>query len=210
MSQKYGIISVSKIQGIFLNDDFPVLFLYAIINFGTGDPSPTKGKGVMVMELQQRKPNRIEDYDYSLNGAYFVTICTQDREKILSDIVGDGFPVPTPFGKIAEEMIGQIPVKYPDVVVDKYVIMPDHIHMLLRIDRTIGTGDPSPTLGNIIGWYKYQVTKQVNDLTGNAGGRIFQRSYYDHVIRNQHDYNEIWQYIENNPKKWVIQYRGLE
>ena len=77
----------------------------------------------------------------------------------------------------------------------------DFIHILLRID---GTGNPSPTMGNVVGWYKYQVTKQVNLLRNMPGEKLFQRSYYDHVIRNQQDYDEIWQYIENKPRKWVI------
>ena len=162
------------------------------------------------METFQRKPNRIPEYDYSTNGAYFVTICTQDRKKILSDIVGDGFPVPKPCGIIAQEFIKKIPEKYPSVTVDKYVIMPDHIHILMKFDWNFGTGNPSPTLGNVIGWYKYQVTKRVNLELNTMGTKIFQRSYYDHVIRNQQDYNEIWQYIENNPRKWVIQKRGWE
>ena len=174
------------------------------------------------MEFQERTPNRIPEYDYSLNGAYFVTICTQDRKRILSKIVGDGSPVPQTCGKIAEAMILQIPNKYPSVLVDNYVIMPDHIHLLLRFDRDLGTGnpsptikdcetgDPSPTLGNVVGWYKYQVTKQINSLTNTQGVKVFQRSYYDHVIRNQQDYNEIWEYIQYNPKKWVIQRRGFE
>ena len=163
------------------------------------------------MELKGRKPNRIPDYDYSQNGAYFITICTKDRQPILSTIVGDGFPVPLVAGQIAEEYIHKISDKYPSVSVDRYVIMPDHIHMLLGIDAVqIGTGNPSPTLGNIIGWYKYQVTKQVNVQYNTAGERLFQRSYYDHVIRNQQDYNEIWEYIENNPRKWIIKKSGYE
>ena len=104
-----------------------------------------------------------------------------------------------------------IPEKYPNVSVDKYVIMPDHIHMLLRIDN-VGDGSPvpqgrrnaSPTMGNVIGWYKYQTTKQINTITNTPGEKVFQRSYYDHVIRNQQDYDEIWDYIENNPKKWAM------
>ena len=144
------------------------------------------------MESPQRKQNRLCNYDYSLNGAYFVTICTQDRKKILSQIVGDGSPVPKPYGTTAEEMI------HP---------MPDHFHILPRIHRDFGTGNPSPTLGTIIGWYKYQVTKHINAQSCAQGEKIFQRSYYDHVIRNQRDYDEIWQYIENNPRKWVMENR---
>ena len=153
------------------------------------------------MEKQNRKLNRLENYDYTQNGAYFVTICTRDRKPVLGTIVGDGFPVPNQIGEIAEEYIRRISEKYSEVTVDQYVIMPDHIHILLRID---GTGNPSPTMGNVVGWYKYQVTKQVNLLRNMPGEKLFQRSYYDHVIRNQQDYDEIWQYIENNPRKWVI------
>ena len=162
------------------------------------------------MALPQRKPNRLFDYDYSTSGAYFITICVQDRKRILSDIVGDGFPVPKPCGIIAEKWIRQIPDKYPSVAVDRYVIMPDHIHLLLRFEMGLGTGNPSPTIGTVIGWYKYQVTKQINLVTNANGEKVFQRSYYDHVIRNQQDYDEIWEYIENNPRKWVIQKRGYE
>ena len=162
------------------------------------------------MELPQRKPNRIAEYDYNQNGAYFVTVCTQDRRKILSQIVGDGSPVPKPIGILAESLIHQISNKYPNVYIDQYMIMPDHIHMLLRIDNADGTGDPSPTLGNIIGWYKYQLTKQVNAQAGTQGQRLLQRSYYDHVIRNQRDYDEVWQYVENNPKKWWMAKKGIE
>ena len=153
------------------------------------------------MELPNRKPNRLTEYDYNTPNAYFVTICTQDRKQILSQIVGDGFPVPKPIGLIAAEYIKQIPVKYPAVSVDRYVIMPDHIHLLLQIQS--GTGNPSPTLGNVIGWYKYQITKQANLKMNTPGAGIFQRSYYDHVIRNEKDYLEIWNYIEGNPSKWV-------
>ncbi len=160
------------------------------------------------MAFVQRKANRIPQYDYATHGAYFVTICTHHRQRILSDIVGDGFPVPKPIGLIAQEYIREIPIKYPSVSVDCYIIMPDHIHILLQIDS--GTGDPSPTLGNIIGWYKYQVTKQTNIQTNTPGKTLFQRSYYEHVIRNQTDYDEIWQYIENNPKEWILQHCGYE
>jgi hypothetical protein len=63
-------------------------------------------------------------------------------------------------------------------------------------------------LGNIIGWYKYQVTREINTQFGQQVERVLQRSYYDHVIRNQRDYDEIWQYIENNPRKWLMKMRG--
>ena len=82
------------------------------------------------MELQQRKQNRIPEYDYNQNGAYFVTICTQDRKPILSTIVGDdAHIVPKPYGIITEKYIRNAPE------IEKYVIMPDHIHMIIRLDN---------------------------------------------------------------------------
>lgn len=156
-----------------------------------------------MMELPRRKPNRLIHYDYSSNGAYFVTICTERRNKTLCDIVGDGFPVPTRQGEIAERMIRMIPEKYPSVRVDKSVVMPNHIHMILIFERESGTGDPPPTLGNVVGWYKYQVTKQINDGTRSPKERVFQRSYHDHIIRGEKDYRKIWEYIDTNPIKWA-------
>ena len=107
-----------------------------------------------------------------------------------------------PVGVIAEEHIHKIPERFPEVTVEKYGIMPDHIHLLLGIRE--GEQATPPILGNVIGWYKYQVAKQVNVRWERAGVKVFQRSYYDHVIRNRKDYNAVWQYIENNPQKWVM------
>ena len=154
------------------------------------------------MDFPKRKRNRLRDYDYSSNGAYFVTICTEHRKNILCDIVGDGFPVPKGPGQIAAKWIRMISERFPRVQVCNYVVMPNHIHLLLMIDSAGGTGDPSPTLGNIVGWYKYQVTKEVNAAVGASGERIFQRSYHDHIIRGERDYLKIWEYIDTNPMRW--------
>ena len=155
------------------------------------------------MDLPERKNNRLTNYDYGQNGAYFVTICTKDKQKTLCEFVGDGSPVPKPIGIIAQTVTEQISVKYPSVHVDKYVIMPNHIHLLLSIENS-GTGNPSPTVGTVVGWYKYNITKQVNQQFGTVGTSVFRRSYHDHIIRNEKDYAEIWEYIENNPRKWTL------
>ena len=165
------------------------------------------------MDLPQRKPNRIPDYDYNQSGAYFVTICTQDRKQILSHIVGGGArdaPV------ITLTKIGQIVQNYiissnriPGITIDKFMIMPDHIHLLVQVDESssIGTSRaPSPTnmaIPHFVSTLKRLCYREI-------GSVIFQRSYYDHVIRNQRDYDEIWEYIENNPRKWIMQKRGYE
>ncbi len=160
------------------------------------------------MELPQRKPTRLKAYDYSQNGAYFVTICTKNRRNILCDIVGGGAH-DAPQVKLTE--IGKRVEKYiistnniPDVTVDKYVIMPNHIHLILSIQRKIpqvpyGTSKaPSPTnisIPHAISTLKRFVNREI-------GKNIFQRSFHDHIIRNETDYLEIWQYIDNNPAQW--------
>lgn len=158
------------------------------------------------MDLPQRKNNRLKEYDYSQNGAYFITLCTKDRKRILSEIVGEGSPLPqlSEYGIVAEQWIKKISEKYQHISLDHYVIMPDHIHLLLMVENSGGRGNPAPTIGTIMGWLKYQITKNCNHINNSAGESIFQRSYYDHVIRNEQDYYEIWEYIENNPKSWIL------
>ncbi|MBE6732392.1 MAG: hypothetical protein E7561_00125 [Ruminococcaceae bacterium] len=155
------------------------------------------------MELPIRKPTRLKNFDYSQNGYYFVTICTHNRKNILSDIVGEGFPLPqlSPQGKIAEKYILNINKKYPHIQTEKFVIMPNHIHIIFSINNN-GRGDPSPTIANVVGWLKYNITKQINMVYNNIGNKIFQRSFHDHIIRGENDYLKIWNYIDTNPQKW--------
>ena len=149
----------------------------------------------------------MKEYDYSQNGAYFITICTQGKPHLFGNVVGDGFPVPfmqlNEHGKIIEQYMQNIPDKYSAVTVDKYIIMPNHLHILMMIfnEGNHGTGNPSPTVGTIVGWFKYQTTKTINAYN-NAGTKIWQRGYHDHIIRNDADYLRIWQYIDDNPAKW--------
>jgi len=160
------------------------------------------------LDLPKRKDMRLTDYDYSQNGAYFVTICTLGRQNLFGTVVGDGFPVPfavlNHHGEIIKQHIRAIPDRYATVTVGNYIVMPNHIHLLVMItkDCASGTGNPSPTLGTVVGWFKYQTTKAINAHAGNAGVKIWQRSYHDHVIRNEDDYLRISQYIDENPAKW--------
>ena len=164
------------------------------------------------MELQTRKPNRLENYDYSQNGAYFITICVKDRKPILSKVrVGTGVPdcpkiLLLPYGEIADKYINQLNNFYNNISVIKYVIMPDHIHLLLSISSG-QSRTPVPTRDNIVIDNKNSiVAKFVSTFkrfcNKEYGNNIWQARYYDHIIRNQDDYNEKWDYIENNPKKW--------
>ena len=141
-----------------------------------------------------RKPNRLKNYDYSSQGAYFITICTLDRKCILSRIVGgDALIAPqtnlTHCGEIARKYIESMPG------IDKYVIMPNHIHLLIAIDGPMKASAPTISVPNLIRSFKVLVSKEI-------GQSIWQRSFYDHIIRDEDDYLNHLQYIENNPAKW--------
>ena len=171
-----------------------------------------------------RKANRIPNYDYSQSGAYFVTVCTKDRKRILSRLTV-GTPVPDcpldtcpqirllKHGEIAEKYINQLNEFYDHISVDKYAIMPDHIHILMTI-RSGQSRTPVPTCENKIDNRNSTVAKFVSTFkrfcNKEYGENIWQGRYYDHVVRNQQDYNEIWEYIENNPRKWILTEQGWE
>jgi len=157
------------------------------------------------MELPKRKLNRLKNYDYSTNGAYFVTICTDNRKSLLSHIyVGQGLaPAANKlsiYGKIAEEQLLTLEDRYPTVTIDKYVIMPNHIHVIIWLNNETAGASPCPTLSDVICAFKSLTTrycKQKHDIP-----KIFQTSFHDHIIRDEQDYLKIWEYIDTNPIKW--------
>ena len=147
------------------------------------------------MDLPQRKRLRLAQFDYASHGYYFITICTKGKQKLFLDSVGNGH-ARSAAGMIAERNLLAIPAHFPHVRNDKHVIMPNHIHTILVIeDAKTERACPFPTLSTVIGSYKSSVSKDV-------GFPVWQKSFYDHVIRNETDYQMIWQYIETNPAKW--------
>ena len=145
-----------------------------------------------------RKPNRLSQYDYSTPGYYFITICAKNRQKLFGEIISTGettAPVVSlnACGRFVDEAILSIPKVYPGVNVEKYVIMPNHLHMLLSMSGN----DPLPDISRIIQQTKRCVSK-------NVGESVWQDHFYDHVIRNETDYLEVWQYIDSNPAKWAL------
>ena len=158
------------------------------------------------MDLPKRKPNRLPDFDYSTPGAYFITICTEARQCTLGHIVGGGdLDAPTVhlsrIGKIVRQNI-ELSNQISHIQVDKYVIMPNHIHLILLVDPlyTSGTSkSPSPTNATI----PHFISTLKRFCHKEAGSKLFQRSYHDHVIRGEKDYQKIWQYIDNNPANWA-------
>lgn len=152
------------------------------------------------MELPKRKNNRLVGYDYSQPGCYFVTICTGNRERLFWDAtVGAacGRPPLTEYGQVVDKQIERLSNIYPVVQVDKYVIMPNHVHLIVRICADEhGRPQAAPTLARVVNQFKGMVTKQI-------GRSIWQKGYYDHVVRNEADYLRIWEYIDTNPAKWL-------
>lgn len=158
----------------------------------------------------KRKGNRLTDYDYSRNGAYFITICTQGRQQILwesdtfteDDNVGASIarpqraPTLSKTGKVVEQCIWEIPAHYPHISVEKYAVMPNHIHLLLLIQRE-PDGRPmvAPTVSTVMQQFKGIVSKQLSRS-------IWQKSFHDHIVRTEHGYAQIWQYIDTNPQLW--------
>ena len=147
-------------------------------------------------ELSKRKPIRIENYDYSTPGAYFITVCVNDRIPILWNVgAATCRPNLSKIGAVVETAILQIPEHYPAVSLDKYCVMPDHIHMILSINTDEdGRQVAAPTVSTIVGHMKRWVSMQI-------GYSIWQKSFIDRVIRNDQGYRAVWEYIENNPIK---------
>ena len=182
-------------------------------------------------ELPRRKHVRLKEYDYSTVGAYFVTICAKNRRSLFSRSVGRGLApaenngilmwdgeeelcevVYTRCGEIAERELLALEQRYPHVVVDRYVIMPNHIHaiVMLRDAECAQTGglceqgsagaSPRPTLMDVICSYK-SLTVRACKAEGGTG-ELFQTSFHEHVIRCEKDYDEIVRYITENPMRW--------
>ena len=150
-----------------------------------------------VEEYRTRKSLRLKSWDYGDAGYYFVTICTRDRELLLCRIVGADVLIGphvelSRYGRMVDRALSQMST------VDRYVIMPNHIHVIFRIptpkDGPMGTS--APTLPSLVRFLKRTVTVE-------CGSNIWQRSYYDHIIRDYDDYLRICEYIDANPSRWA-------
>lgn len=189
----------------------------------------------MMQNLPQRKSIRLKKYDYSQNGAYFVTICTQNRECLLGNII-DRKMVLNDAGRMINDWWLQIPQRFENVTLDEYQIMPNHLHGIITIDngRTRGSAptitftpttslstvgvdlcvNPNDTtnrsqqlLFRIIRWFKTMSTNEyIRNVKNNNWNpfdkRLWQRNYYEHIVRDEDDLNKIREYIKNNPQMW--------
>ena len=170
-----------------------------------------------------RRSTRLPGYDYRQPGAYFVTICTRDRVCVLGRIDA-GEVWLSKKGVIATALWMDIPERFPQVYVDTFVVMPNHVHAIIIIEEMCrggvtpplhggqtpplfdvdAVGEPMPPLGQIVAYYKYQTTKRINRALGTPGTPFWQRNYYDHVIRSERELEAIRRYIAENALKWDL------
>ena len=148
------------------------------------------------MNQYTRKRIRLPNYDYSTNGAYYITICTKNRESLFwkqtnrMENFGDFHYSLSDYGTIVEQAVHNISLHYKNVSVPKYVIMPDHLHMIILLQSA--TDESAPKISTIINQMKGFVTKQI-------GFSPWQKLFYDHIIRNEKEYNQICEYIDSKP-----------
>ncbi len=162
-----------------------------------------------------RRSIRLKGYDYSSAGAYFVTICTQNRECLFGEVVDEEIRI-SEIGTIVQAEWMRTTDIRSNVLTDQFIIMPNHIHGIwYLIERDDGRGvlqyaptesqfrSPSQTIGAIVRGFKSAATKQINELRGTPGKPVWQRNYFERVIRDEDELNRIREYIIYNPLKWT-------
>ena len=180
--------------------------------------------------IHHRRSIRLKEYDYSEDGAYYITLCTQNRECLFGDIE-NGIIRLSEYGEIAGKEWDDLEKRFHPTTFNVFQIMPNHIHAIITIINVGATlavaqnavdldsavaqnmvdadtrsgASPAPTVGDIVGAYKSLVYKRCLDLCKSKNatlGKLWQRNYYEHIIRNDIDYINIAEYITNNPKTW--------
>jgi putative transposase len=177
-------------------------------------------------QIHHRHSIRLKGYDYTQSGAYFVTLCTYQREEIFGE-VAEGEMRLNPLGEIVrEEWLKTTGIRSNvELHEDEFVIMPNHIHGIIWIVETVGvtrtsvestsvgatrrvapTKEPhtlvSGSLGAILGQFKSITAKRINALRGTSGVSVWQRNFYEHIIRDENELKIIWDYIYTNPLRW--------
>ncbi len=163
--------------------------------------------------INHRRSIRLKGYDYSQAGAYSITICVQNRQCLFGRII-DGEMVLNDFGKIAYDEWVKLSERYPNTFFDIFQIMPNHIHGIIDLDYVGATlavaqnwagASPAPTIGTIVGVYKSLVANKCLEVCKSQNvfmGKLWQRNYWEHIIRNDNAYQYIADYIMNNPAQW--------
>ena len=177
----------------------------------------------------KKRPNslRLADYDYAQAGAYFITTVIKGRKNLLSKIVAGSVQL-SALGQAVQEVWQGLPEHYQNLRLDDFIVMPDHIHGILflrkdpnNLQRTVGAGlRPAPTpervtapipqanLPEIVRALKSFSSRRINELRASPGETVWQRGYYDRVIRSEAELNEIRDYIRTNPLRWTLRLEG--
>lgn len=170
------------------------------------------------MKINNRHSIRLKNYDYSSNGAYFITICTKNREMLFGEIM-NGKMVLNQYGRIVDWLIQSLPERF-SIDIDIYQIMPNHIHIIIMV---VGAIHESPydirahrdaplqkrsLLSQIIGFFKMNSSKPIHQIDPNL--LIWQRNYFEHIIRNDIELEKIREYISLNPSTWEEDQDNLE
>jgi putative transposase len=186
-------------------------------------------------ESKHRRAVRLKEYDYSRAGAYFITICAQDRVCLFGEVIEGDSRLNEP-GLMIQAVWDEMPAYYPGIETDSFVVMPNHIHGIIVLAQAgprpqpareaglrgqprgvaptdrFSQGGQSPTgltLGDAVHRFKTMTTKRYTDGVKQVGwspyqGRLWQRNYFEHVVRDEHDLERIRQYIADNPMRWSV------
>jgi putative transposase len=149
-------------------------------------------------DFHHRRSIRLRGYDYRRSATYFVTICAQHRECLLGEIRDQQFH-PNLYGEIVSKDLVLLGSQYPGISSNPWVVMPNHIHFNLEISQ-----ENSVPLGEIVRSFKYETTQKINLLRESPGLKVWQRNYYEHIIRNETEHQTICNYIHQNPLRWDI------
>jgi REP element-mobilizing transposase RayT len=163
-------------------------------------------------DIHHRRSIRLPGYDYTTHGAYFITVCAKERQ-CLFGVVENGQMRMNEAGRVAEQCWNDIPAHFPHAVLDEMVVMPNHVHGIVWINGR-GTACRTPTMeqfgqpvsgsiSTIVRSFKSAVTKHINELHGVSGNTIWQRNFYERIIRNETELNGIREYIRSNPALWA-------
>lgn len=162
------------------------------------------------LDFSYRRSIRLKDYNYADYGAYFVTLCTKNKQCIFGEIK-EGKVRLSALGAITKNCWLQIPQHFSDVILDVFVIMPNHVHGILWINNSQKSGDEVRRFGNIVASslssivrsYKAAVTKEINLICNQTGtSLVWQRNFYEHIIRDENALEKIRKYIAENPLNW--------
>jgi REP element-mobilizing transposase RayT len=158
-------------------------------------------------ELPVRRTTRRKDFDYSSAAIYFVTICTQNRRNLFGAIENARMQ-PNRFGRLVQEAWFELPDHYARLTLDVFTLMPNHVHGVLALTDPVGAGlRPARAanhhgLSEIVGVFKSFSSRRIAELDNSLRGKIWQRSFYDHIIRNEQDLRNVRRYIFHNPARW--------